>query len=175
MKKILITGCCGAGKSTLATRLSALTGLPLIHLDQHYWQAGWQESSPEEWPLKVQQLAAQQAYIMDGNYRGSLHLRLPHADAVVYLDLPRWQCMLNVIKRWAQYHGNTRPDMAAGCPERMDVEFLHYVWTFKYRKRPAMMKLLKQLQAEGQKAVFILKNKREIDSFLATFSADQKS
>lgn len=75
MKRILIFGNCGAGKTTLAYQIQELTGLELIHLDQEYWQAGWVETDRFDWRNKVEQLATKNRWIMDGNYRGTFDIR----------------------------------------------------------------------------------------------------
>jgi len=132
MKRVLIIGNCGSGKSTLSTKLSIKTKLPVIHLDKEYWQAGWKETPKDEWEKKVAKLIRRDQYIMDGNYRGTLALRLGQADTLIYLQYPSLKCFWRVLKRIFKHHGKTRPDMHPGCPERFDLDFLHYVLAFKW-------------------------------------------
>lgn len=80
----MIIGCCGAGKSTLARKLHAVAGLELIHLDRQYWKSGWIETEPEEWGEKVAGLVAKPNWIIDGNYGGTMDIRIKRAD----LSLP---------------------------------------------------------------------------------------
>ena len=82
MQRVLVIGAGGAGKSTFAARLSRKYGLPLIHLDALYWQPGWVEPGKAEWLERVAQVVAQDRWVMDGNYGGSLDLRLPRADTI---------------------------------------------------------------------------------------------
>ena len=89
MRRVAIIGSSGAGKSTLARRLGERTGLPVVHLDEHFWRPGWVETSRGEWRAVQTALCAQDAWIMDGNYSGTLDVRLARADTVVFLDLPR--------------------------------------------------------------------------------------
>ena len=128
MQRVLVIGNCGAGKSTFSCRLAKATGLPLVHLDKAYWSAGWVEPPKEAWAARVQALVAEDAWIMDGNYSGTFHLRFPRADTVIWLDVGRWTCLGRILKRNLRYYGRARPDMASGCHERFSPAFLHYVF-----------------------------------------------
>ena len=136
MQRVLVLGCSGAGKSTLSRRLAAATGLPLIDLDAHHWRPGWQAPPKDEWVAAVTELCSRPAWIMDGNYHGTLPIRLPRADTVVWLDYPRHVCIRRVLLRIAKGYGRVREGMAAGCKEHFDLEFLRYVWNFNARHRP---------------------------------------
>jgi adenylate kinase family enzyme len=136
MRRVLVIGCSGAGKSTFCERLAALTGLSILALDGAFWRSGWVETPREEWRACVQRLTAGEAWIMDGTFVGTLDIRLPRADTVVWLDPPRRVCMARVLWRIASSYGRVRPEMAAGCPERFDGGFLRYVWTFNASYRP---------------------------------------
>ncbi len=168
MERVLILGCCGAGKSTLARKLQQPMNLDIIHLDQHYWLANWEKPDRDTWNKKVTALAQQDRWIMDGNYGGSLDIRLQYADQVIYLDRSTWTCMFRVIKRIARYYGRTRPDMPAGCPERLDWNFLHYVLVFNLVRAPKIKRKLEQLRAD--QSVYILKNERQIRQFIEALS-----
>ncbi len=143
MKKILVIGCCGAGKSTFSKQLSDQLGLPIIHLDKVYWKPNWVETPKEEFEKKVAELIQRDSYVMDGNYSSTLAIRLKEADTLVYLDYPIWLCFWRVIKRIIKHHGTTRPDMAAGCHEHFDFSFLHYVIAFKWIAGTRIEKILK--------------------------------
>lgn len=134
MERILILGSPGAGKSTAARRLARITGLPLIHLDAQYWSAGWREPERALWREKVAGLISGPRWIMDGNYGGTLDLRIPAADAVLHLDFSTALCLGRVLRRTlaGMAGAAARPDMAEGCPERFDPEFLRYV--LRYRR-----------------------------------------
>ena len=138
-RRIALVGSGGAGKSTLATRLGAATGLPVVHLDRLYWSPGWVEPSPEDWAARVEALVAQPTWILDGNFGATAHLRIDAADLVVLVDTPRWRCLWRVLARRLRHRGTNRPDMADGCPERLDRTFVHWVWIFPREKRPRFL------------------------------------
>src|SRR5438034_461599 len=118
LTRVLVLGCSGSGKSTFARALALRTGLPLIHLDREYWTPGWVERyGLPRWLDRVAELAGGERWIIDGNYSGSLPLRLPRATCALWLDLPRWQCLGSTVYRCLSGYGQTRPDMAPGCPE----------------------------------------------------------
>jgi adenylate kinase family enzyme len=164
MQRVLVIGSGGAGKSTFAARLAERTGLPLIHLDALYWRAGWRESAKEEWAEAVAQLAAAKQWIMDGNYGGTLEVRLAAADTVIFLDLPRTVCLRRVVQRWIRFHGRTRPDMTPGCPERLTWEFLRWIWRYPTERRPKILRQLSALRADQR--VVVLRSTAEVDKFI---------
>src|SRR5918992_2213979 len=103
MKRILVIGSGGAGKSTVARRLGQLLDLEVNHLDKFYWKPGWVESPRDEWLETVIELINRDSWIIDGNYSGTLELRLQKADTVVFLDMPRRLCLWRIVKRNLQY------------------------------------------------------------------------
>lgn len=163
-QRILILGCSGAGKSTLARQLSQQLGLPIIHLDQHFWKAGWKQTAPLEWSEKVKVLCKDPKWIMDGNYGGTLSIRIPHADVIIVLDMSRWRCLYRVIKRTIKYWGRARPDMVAGCPERMDWIFFMYILQYQKKHKPRLWRQLNKVQ--GQVPTWVLKSPKEVHHFL---------
>ncbi|MEZ5308957.1 MAG: hypothetical protein R2684_17565 [Pyrinomonadaceae bacterium] len=163
-KRILVIGICGAGKSTLAKELSARTGLPLIHLDQHHWSPGWVESDKALWREKVAELCTGESWVMDGNFGGTLDLRLKFADSVVWLDYSTPRALWRALKRVVRYYGRSRPDMTEGCPERLDLEFLHYILTFKATKNKKIESQLTEFS--NSKPVFRFKHPSEAKGFL---------
>lgn len=164
MKKVLVIGSGGAGKSTFAARLGEARGLPVVHLDRFYWSAGWVETPKPEWRARVEELIRREAWIMDGNYSGTLDIRLEACDTVILLDVPRVVCLWRVLKRALTYRRGGRPDMAEGCDEKIDLEFLRWVWDYPKRARPGVLKMLKERARD--KRVFVLRKQDEIESFL---------
>ena len=154
MRRVLVLGIPGAGKSTFSRALAARTGLPLIHLDKEFWQPGWVETPRPHWRVRMAELVAGEHWIMDGNYAGTLDLRLPRADTVVVFDFPRLVCLRRAVWRAATTYNRVRSDMAAGCPERFDLEFLRYIWTFNTKERPKKAAALEQFSGHITPVVF---------------------
>ena len=163
MERILVLGPCGAGKSTLAVRLGARLGLPVIHLDQEYWRAGWVEPASDEWAAQVEELIARPRWVMDGNYGGTLARRLERTQLVVNLDYPRSVFFPRMLWRSLSHLGRTRADMAPGCLERLDPEFIRYTWRYRIDVEPRRRA---RLAASGV-PVIALKSPRETDAWLA--------
>lgn len=105
---------------------------------------------------------------MDGNYGGTLDLRLAAADTVVFLDQPRHLCVWRLIKRRLRYAGRSRPDVAPSCPERLTYEFLRYVWSYPTERRPSILRKLDALPRDRN--VFVLNSPEEVRDFLASAS-----
>ena len=166
MGRILIIGCGGAGRSTLARQLGKLTGLPVVHLDKLFWHPGWVESTKEEIDAKIAAALDEPQWIMDGNYNRTLPMRIQKCDTVIYLDFSRFACLMGVAKRVLTTYGTVRPDMAEGCPERFDLDFLRWVWNFNKNKREQYYRLLNE--AEGVETI-VLKNRRAVRKFLKQF------
>jgi adenylate kinase family enzyme len=143
VQRILVIGCSGSGKSMLAKVIAERHGLPLIHLDRCYWRPGWTAPSEAEWAADIERLIAEPAWVMDGNYSGTMPRRAELAEAIVFLDLPRWLCLLRVLRRAVLGYGRSRPDVAPGCPERFDWAFLKWIWDYPVRSRPKTLVLLK--------------------------------
>ncbi len=166
MRRVIVVGSGGAGKSTLAVRIGARLQLPVIHLDARHWHAGWRSAPPEVWRREVEALVAAPAWVMDGNYAGTLDVRMAACDTVVFLDLPRLICLWRVMVRTLRYRGRTRPDMAPGCPERWDWEFLRWVWSFPRRHRPAVLRRLAARPADTR--LVHLRSRRAVERWLAS-------
>ena len=146
MQRILVIGSPGAGKSTVAGRISELTGLPVVHLDQLFWEPGWKLRKREDYLRLVEAAIEEESWIIDGNCVPTLSKRLQRADAVLFLDLPTRICLWRVLKRIFTGYGVTRPDMADDCPERFDWEFLLYVIRFRNAMRPKVAAILAEHQ-----------------------------
>ena len=164
MKRVLVIGPGGSGKSTFAARLGQILGIEVKHLDRFYWRAGWTKPSNEDWIKTVNELISGESWIVDGNYSGTLVQRLERCDTVIFLDMPRLLCMWRITKRRVIYRNRSRPDMAEGCAEKLDREFISWVWNYSHRSRPKVIKLLNENQ-ESKKIVWLRSN-AEVENFL---------
>ena len=163
MERILIIGCGGAGKSTLARQLGKKLDLPVVHLDTLFWKPGWVQESREEFDRKLSVELEKPKWILDGNFNRTMPQRMAKCDTIIYLDFPRLACLMGVIKRIVTTYGKVRPDMGDGCPERFDLEFLRWVWNYNKNNRERNYQLLNEA-AHAQKLV--LKNRRAVKQFL---------
>jgi adenylate kinase family enzyme len=138
-QRILIIGSPGAGKTTFSKRLAQDTGLPLFHLDHMFWRSGWVEQDKGVFRQALHDTLAQDQWIIDGNYISSLTERLKYADSVYFLDIGRWRATYRILKRWLMREGL----QAEGCPQRVDLAFVKFVfWTFPRRDRQRIIDLL---------------------------------
>ena len=114
--RVIVIGLAGSGKSTFSRLLAVKTGIPVIHLDLHFWQPGWTAPTEREWREKQRALLAGDAWIADGNYGETLDLSLERADTVVVLDTPWWVCSGRAFVRGIRRRpaGFELPD---GCDE----------------------------------------------------------
>lgn len=141
-RRWLVLGHSGAGKSTLALELGRVLSLPVVHLDQLSWLPGWREQEREVFCAAVAQAAAGDTWIIDGNYSATLGVRLPRAQAVIWLDYSLARCLWGIGRRVWRWRGRVRPDMNPGCPERLDWEFLWWAITHHGHSRRSVTEAL---------------------------------
>lgn len=168
-KRIMVIGSGGAGKSTFARELARVTGLPLIHLDRCYWLPGWSPTPNDEWLERVRQLSGGDRWIIDGNYGGSLSIRVERCDAIVFFDMPRLTCVGGVVKRWLTQRRSPRPDLPDGCPEKLDLAFLRWIWDYPRNSRPRIATALEH--ADPQVEVMTITRRAQARSLLNAGSA----
>src|SRR5215470_5398132 len=170
MQRILVMGSSGSGKSTFAQRLSAITGIPVVSLDALFWKPGWIESDRAEFRARMAEVTRQPRWIMDGNYTSAAgELRREVSDTVIWFDLPRATCMWGIVSRIAKSYGQVRPEMAPGCPEKIDLEFFRYVWTYRAKQRPVLLKYFEGLRPDQSFVRFT--NRSQADRYLDDLAA----
>jgi adenylate kinase family enzyme len=147
-RRILILGPSGAGKSTLARQIGERRDLPVVHLDAINWTPGWVEAERAQFRERVAEAARGDAWVMDGNYTNHLDLRLPRAEAVIWLDLPRHVYFPRAVWRSIRNYGRARDDVGPGCPERFDLSFFkNWVWTYPQHSRARHEEIMANLPA----------------------------
>lgn len=173
MQRVLVMGSSGSGKSTFARWLSDITGIPFISLDALYWRSGWVTSDNAEFGQRVAEVARQPQWVIDGNCTryGAGELRREVSDTVIWFDLPRRTCMFGIMKRIASSYGRVRPEMAEGCPEKIDFEFFHYVWTYRRQQRPKLLEYFQGLRADQSLVCFT--DRMQADDYLREITVKQ--
>lgn len=167
INRILVLGSPGAGKSTFSRRLGAVLEIPVIHLDAHFWEPGWEKPEREAWIETQRELIdSSEEWIMDGNYGSTVEVRLRAAETVILLGFSKYRCLYRLLKRRIQYRNRSRPDMAEGCPEKVDIEFLRYIWNFPQDELAPIERRL----AFYEKPVAQLRSVEETEAFLDSAS-----
>lgn len=163
--RILVIGCSGGGKSTLSQRIAARFSLDYISLDRDViWLPGWVLRPKAEQLELTRSLTAGERWVMDGSNTSTFDIRVPRSDIVLWVRMPRWLCIWGVVGRWLRHRGGARPEMAPGCPEKIDFAFLQYVWTWEKVYGP---RVLAGLDAHaGDTPVLVLKSRGEMRHLL---------
>ena len=164
--KIAIIGFSGSGKSTMAKRLGEYYGAEVLHLDAVHFLPGWAEREKEDEQAIVQEfLDTHDAWVTDGNYtKLSYERRMEEADLILAMTFGRLRCLWRVMKRYLTFRNRTRPDMAKGCSEKLDAEFVKWV-LWKGRGKAQRRRIAGLRERYGDKVV-TLKNRRQADAFL---------
>ncbi len=164
--KISILGYSGAGKSTLARKLGELYGAPVLHLDTVQFKPNWEERERSEKERIVASfLDDNPSWVIDGTYSG-LHFdrRLEESDLIVILLFNRFVCFGRVLSRYRRFKGKTRPDMADGCAEKLDLEFARWVLLDGRTKKKRAK--FKRAASEFPEKTAIIRNQRQLDKLL---------
>lgn len=162
MKRVIVIGCPGSGKSTFARALHAATGLPLVYLDRLYWNADRTTVSREVFRERLEEAIAGDEWIIDGNYSSTMELRLAACDTVFFLDVSPEVCMEGILSR----RGTVRPDMPwVEDPDDVDEEFIGFVRSFERDSRPALMTLLEKY---AHKNIVTLNSREKAEEYLKT-------
>jgi adenylate kinase family enzyme len=169
MQRVAVVGSGGAGKTTFATALAGRTGLPVVHLDEHYFRPGWIPTPRPEWRRWQEERFAGSRWIAEGSYDHTLDVRLSRADTVIILAPPGWRCVWSGL--WRSVRNRGRAVQAAGCPERL--LFLRpdfYRWILQLaRERQALDTAVATYS--GRLTVVELRSRAEMARFLDRLTA----
>lgn len=166
MKRVVVVGCPGSGKTTFSKKLATKTKLPVIHLDYYYHQSGRNYGDNREaWVAQVRSLASQESWIMDGNYNSTVAERFDKADTIIFLDYPRRTSLYGILKRRLLFHKKTRQDMPDNWKEKANLALFSSVLNFKRTKRPTILKILK---SNRNKDIITFKNRKQAAEYLAS-------
>jgi len=158
MKKIIVIGCPGSGKSTVSRALHNKTGIPLYHLDMMYWNA---DKTTVEKSLFIERLSVvleKDKWIIDGNYGSTMELRMAACDTVIFLDYPLDVCLDGIRER----RGKPRSDMPWIETEE-DAEFIEFIKNYNEQQKPKVLELLEKY---SDKNIIIFDSREQADAFL---------
>ena len=158
MKKIIVIGCPGSGKSRLSRALHNKTGIPLYHLDLMYWNADRTTVEKSVFLERLSAVLEKGEWIIDGNYGSTMELRMAACDTVIFLDYPPQVCLDGIKER----RGKPRSDMPWTETEE-DAEFIEFIKSYNEQQKPKVLALFKKY---SDKNVIILKSREQADAFL---------
>ncbi|OGE87847.1 MAG: hypothetical protein A3J07_04005 [Candidatus Doudnabacteria bacterium RIFCSPLOWO2_02_FULL_49_13] len=161
MDRIAIIGISASGKSVFGRELARKTGLPLIHMDQLFWQGNWQEVPEAEYLEKHQEIIGQDRWIIEGYIEESMADRLKRADQIVYLDYPGWLCTLRLIRRWFIHRRSARSELPKEALEKFKYDTF---WKILLRKE--RIRIEQALRLAGNPATIRFKSPHELNEFL---------
>ncbi len=168
MKKIIVIGCPGSGKSTISRALHAITGLPLFHLDMMYWNADRTTVEKSVFLRRITDAIQTDEWIIDGNYGATMELRMKACDTVIFLDYPSEICLSGIKER----RGKERTDMPwKENDDDEDTEFIEFIKNYKTQSRPRVIELLEQY---SDKKIYIFNSRSDADEFLVQLLSEQK-
>ena len=170
VSRVMILGCSGSGKSTLGQKLAALFGWRYVSLDRDIlWLPGWQHRDEAEQARLTAEAIGGDRWVFDGTAPRTMAARLARAELAIWMRPPRLTSLSGILKRWLRLRGKVRPEMAEGCPEKMDLEFLSYVWNFE---RDVSPRVEEQFALHGSNIpVLVLKSHADTDRLLALLAA----
>ena len=158
MKKIIVIGCPGSGKSTLSRKLHNITEIPLYHLDMMFWNEDKTTVEKSVFLKRLSEVLIKDSWIIDGNFSSTMEQRMNECDTVIFLDYPTDVCLDGVEKR----RGKPRGDIPWIETEE-DEEFTEFIKTFNVSRKPAILELLDKYK---EKNILIFKSREEADRFL---------
>ena len=158
MKKIIVIGCPGSGKSTFSRTLSERIGVPVYYLDMMYWNADKTTAEKSVFLERLSRVIEKDAWIIDGNYASTMELRMAACDTVFFLDYPTEVCLEGVVAR----KGKARPDMPWIETEE-DAEFVEFIRKYRENQRPEVLALLGKY---ADKSIVVFTDRDQAKAFI---------
>lgn len=158
MKKVIVIGCPGSGKSTFSRALHKETGIPLYHLDMLKWNSDKTTVSKEIFLDRLNGILSEDEWIIDGNYASTMELRMSVCDTVLFLDFPLEVCLSGIKER----QGKPRPDMP-WIETEDDEEFLEFIRDYNTDSRPKVIELLNKY---SDKNIVVFKSRKEAEQYI---------
>ena len=158
MRKVIIIGCPGSGKSTFARKLRDKTNLPLYYLDMIWHKPDKTNVTKEEFDRQLEEILTKEQWIIDGNYQRTLEVRLQQCDTVFLLEFPLEICLAGVKSRI----GHRREDMP-WVESEFDEEFKQWIHNFSQDALPHIYELLEKYGKE--KNVVIFKSRKDMENY----------
>ena len=160
MKKVIVIGCPGSGKSTFSRALHDKTNIPLFHLDMLYWNADKTIVPKPIFLERLQNIMEQDAWIIDGNYGSTMEMRIKACDTIFFLDYPTGICIEGILSR----QGKPRADIPwIEKVGEVDEDFMSLIRNYNKNNRPNVLKLLEQYQ---NKNIIIFRSREESAVYL---------
>jgi adenylate kinase family enzyme len=164
MRRIIVVGCQGSGKTSLALKLGRKLGLPVVHLDVLYWRPSWKGSDKASFRVRVADAIAGEGWVVDGSFSGlAFDLTLARADTLIVIERPRLLCLWRIARRSAFDRDGKRPDLPEGCPEQFDWNLMREAWRYNSYRRPHIE--AERLKYGAEVPVVRLSSDREIEDF----------
>lgn len=162
IQRVAIIGCGGSGKTTVGRRLAAALDTTITHLDAVYYDDEWNKLPQDKFAAIQEELVAADTWVIDGNYAGTLPIRLRRATHIIFLDLPGITCLWGIAQRRLRYRGGQHND---GVYDNVNWGFIKYVWGYRKEMAPRVRALLDD--HAGGAEVFIVRSRREANRLTA--------
>jgi adenylate kinase family enzyme len=164
-RRVIVIGSPGAEKGALSRAIAEKLKIPCIELERLYWRPGWKKPTEAEWRAQVAELAAREEWVIEGTFPSTLDARVARAEWLVYVDAPMPVCLIRKLKQMLRGRREQKEEVAPGCPPRIDMSLLRFIWNFPTSIGPRINAVI--ARERRNRTIFILRSKREQEEFLA--------